>query len=135
MAFLLLGVLLGALKLLDIGPTAAWSWWVVLSPFVLAALWWAWADWSGYTRRKEMDKMDERREARRRKNMVALGIDPRAHDKRSARAAEYRARRAGKAAKTEAERAKKQRDSIISKHTEGELASSDDRPSWIRSKS
>lgn len=117
MAFLLLGVLLGALKLLDIGPPAAWSWWTVLSPFALAAAWWAWADWSGYTKRKEMDKMDERKEERRRKNMVALGIDPRAHDKRSARAAAYKAKRGTGSEKVEkareAER-QKTRDSLLS---------------------
>ncbi|WP_414676479.1 TIGR04438 family Trp-rich protein [Methylibium sp.] len=117
MYFLLLGVLLGALKLLDVGPPAAWSWWIVLAPFALAIVWWSWADWSGYTRRKEMDKMDERKEARRHQNMLALGIDPRKHAKRSARAEEYKARRAAKAEKIEKVRddeRKKNRDSILS---------------------
>jgi small Trp-rich protein len=117
MAFLVLGVLLGLLKLFDIGPPAAWSWWVVLAPFGFAVLWWAWADWSGYTKRKEMDKMDERKEARRRKNMVALGIDPRAHDKRNARVAAYQAKRGAGSERIEkareAER-QKNRDSVLS---------------------
>jgi len=119
MAFLVFGVLLGALKLLDIGPPAAWPWWVVLTPFALAVAWWAWADWSGYTRRKEMEKMDERKAERRRKNMMALGIDPRAHDKRSARAAEYKAKRAGRSDPIEKGRGaapQKNRDSILSSH-------------------
>ena len=38
MWFVLIGVLLGALKLLDVAPVAAWSWWAVLSPFPLAAV-------------------------------------------------------------------------------------------------
>ena len=38
---------------------AEWSWWIVLTPFALAAAWWQWADWSGYTKRKEMEKMDD----------------------------------------------------------------------------
>ena len=117
MYFLVLGVLLGLLKLLDIGPPAAWSWWLVLAPFALAIAWWSWADWSGYTRRKEMDKMDERKAERRSRNMVALGMDPRKHAKRSARADEYRAKRASKAEKIEKARddeRKKKRDSVMS---------------------
>ncbi|MDY0746095.1 TIGR04438 family Trp-rich protein [Paucibacter sp. R3-3] len=73
MWFVGLGVLLILLKLLGIGPVAAWAWWWVLSPFAGAVLWWAWADASGYTKRREMDKMDERKEARRQKAMNALG--------------------------------------------------------------
>ena len=36
MAFLILGMLLLALKLAEFGPVATWSWWVVLLPFGLA---------------------------------------------------------------------------------------------------
>lgn len=87
MWFVGLGVLLGALKLLDIGPPSVWSWWLVLTPFGLAVLWWSWADWSGHTKRKEMEKMDARKIERRQKNLVSLGIDPRAHDKKMRRVA------------------------------------------------
>ena len=73
MLFVGLGVLLILLKLLGVGPVAAWAWWWVLAPFVGAVLWWAWADASGYTKRREMDKMDARKEARRQKAMNALG--------------------------------------------------------------
>ena len=75
MWFVVIGVLLIALKLGELGPVAEWSWWWVLAPFALAAAWWAYADASGYTRRKEMDKLDERKRERRRKSMEALGID------------------------------------------------------------
>ncbi|WP_223683958.1 TIGR04438 family Trp-rich protein, partial [Escherichia fergusonii] len=47
MWFVLIGVLLLALKLLEAGPPAAWSWWVILAPFACAAVWWAWADATG----------------------------------------------------------------------------------------
>ena len=67
-----LGLLLLALKLLYVDPVAAWSWWAVLSPFALAVVWWAWADASGYTKRKEMEKMDAIREERIQRQRDAL---------------------------------------------------------------
>ena len=67
MYFLGLGLLLVVLKLLEFGAVAEWSWWIVLTPFALAAAWWQWADWSGYTKRKEMEKMD----AIKRKRLLA----------------------------------------------------------------
>ena len=72
MYFLGLGLLLLALKLLHVDPVAAWSWWAVLSPFALAVVWWAWADASGYTKRKEMEKMDAIREERIQRQRDAL---------------------------------------------------------------
>ena len=72
MYFLGLGLLLFALKLLYVDPVAAWSWWAVLSPFALAVVWWAWADASGYTKRKEMEKMDAIREERIQRQRDAL---------------------------------------------------------------
>ena len=72
MHFLGLGLLLLALKLLYVDPVAAWSWWAVLSPFALAVVWWAWADASGYTKRKEMEKMDAIREERIQRQRDAL---------------------------------------------------------------
>lgn len=67
-----LGLLLVVLKLLEFGSVANWSWWVVLTPFALAAAWWQWADWSGYTKRKEMQKMDAIRAKRRQEQRDAL---------------------------------------------------------------
>lgn len=75
MVFIVLGVLLVALKLADVGFAVEWSWWAVLSPFGLAAVWWAYADSSGLTKKREMDKIEDRKAARRRKNMEALGFD------------------------------------------------------------
>jgi len=68
-----LGLVLLALKILEIGPVATWDWWLVLVPFALAALWWTWADWSGYTKKQVMDRENERRQARIDKNREAMG--------------------------------------------------------------
>jgi small Trp-rich protein len=76
MYFLAIGVVLLVLKYLETGPVAAWDWWVVLSPFALAVAWWAWADWSGYTKKKAMQKEDARRQARIDKSREAMGIKP-----------------------------------------------------------
>ncbi|MEO8249713.1 MAG: TIGR04438 family Trp-rich protein [Burkholderiales bacterium] len=59
-----LGIVLLLLKTQEIGPVAGWSWWVVLAPFALAATWWAWADWSGYTKRRAIDRENERKQSR-----------------------------------------------------------------------
>ena len=74
MYFLLIGVLGLILKFLEIGPVAAMSWWLVLSPFALAVVWWAWADASGYTKRKEVKKMDDRQQKRLDKQREAIGL-------------------------------------------------------------
>ena len=70
---LLLGVLLILLKYLEIGPVAAWSWWWVLSPLAVTAVWWAWADASGYTKRKAMEKIDQRKLDRINRQKQAMG--------------------------------------------------------------
>ena len=74
MYFLLIGILGLVLKFLEIGPVAAMSWWLVLSPFALAVVWWAWADASGYTKRKEVKKMDDRKQKRLDKQREAIGL-------------------------------------------------------------
>ena len=77
MAFMLLGILLLVLKLAGLGPVADWSWWVVLGPFALAVAWWAFADGSGLTQRRAMDKMEKTKAERRNRNLEALGMGPR----------------------------------------------------------
>ena len=69
-----LGIILLAMKYLEMGPVAAWAWWVVLLPFPLAAAWWAWADWSGYTKRKVIQRENDRKQARLDKQKEKLGI-------------------------------------------------------------
>lgn len=83
MLFALLGVVLVLMNLFDIGPPAAWNYeffgdlWKFVLPFILAVVWWSYADVSGLSRKREMRKMDERRESRRQRNLDALGVDPR----------------------------------------------------------
>jgi small Trp-rich protein len=69
-----LGVVLLAMKFLETGPVATWAWWVVLAPFGLAVAWWSWADASGYTKRKEMEREDAKRQARIDRNRDAMGL-------------------------------------------------------------
>jgi small Trp-rich protein len=70
-----IGIVLLLMKYLEMGPVAAWSWWYVLAPFGLAAIWWAWADASGYTRRKAMEREEKRKQTRLDKQRAAIGVD------------------------------------------------------------
>lgn len=74
MYFLLLGIAGLLLKYLEISPVAELAWWMVLTPFGLAVAWWSWADASGYTKRKEMEKMEDRTKKRLEKQRDALGM-------------------------------------------------------------
>lgn len=77
MAFVLIGVLFIVLKLggwVQFNKDEFWAWVIVLSPFALAVVWWAWSDKSGLTQRKAMDAMDEKRAQRREKQLEALGM-------------------------------------------------------------
>jgi small Trp-rich protein len=69
-----LGLVFLTLKFMEIGPIAAWDWWIVLSPFGLAIAWWAWADATGYTKRKAMEAEDAKRKARIERNSDAMGM-------------------------------------------------------------
>ncbi|MBK7049473.1 MAG: TIGR04438 family Trp-rich protein [Rhodoferax sp.] len=73
MYFLGLGLILLAMKYLEIAPVATWDWMVVLAPFALAVVWWTWADASGYTKRKAMERENARVKARIDANREALG--------------------------------------------------------------
>ncbi len=75
MYFLGIGILLLLMKYLDIGPVANWDWWECLVPFGLAMAWWAWADGSGYTKRKAMEREDARRQARIDKHRADIGTE------------------------------------------------------------
>mgnify|MGYP000854854486 CR=1 FL=1 len=73
MYFLGLGLVLLVLKYLEVDPVVTWSWWVVLAPFGLAMAWWAWADATGYTKKKVMEKENARRKERIERNKEAMG--------------------------------------------------------------
>ncbi|MBB3193516.1 TIGR04438 family Trp-rich protein [Roseateles terrae] len=73
MWLIVVGVLLLLMKVAEVGPGADLSWWWVLAPFGLAVLWWEFADKTGYTQRKAMDRLDERQKARREEAMTKIG--------------------------------------------------------------
>jgi small Trp-rich protein len=69
-----IGLILMFLKYQAIDPVATWSWLTVLIPFGLAMAWWAWADASGYTKRKAMQKEEKRKKTRLEKQRESLGF-------------------------------------------------------------
>lgn len=86
MWFVVIGVIMLVMNLAGFGPVGAWTWgadwWKLLLPFGLAVLWWLWADSSGWTQRKAMEKVDEKREGRRQKHLSALGLGENKNSKR-----------------------------------------------------
>jgi small Trp-rich protein len=113
MAFVIVGIILLLLKWQEIGPVAEWSWLIVLAPWALAFAWWQFADSSGLTRRREMEKMDARKEERRQKNMEALGLNW----QKQQRVRVYKDSRKREAERVEAEREaqrKKNKDTVSS---------------------
>lgn len=72
MYFLGIGLVFLGLKWFEISFFSTWDWWLVLAPFGLAVLWWYWADWSGYSKKQESKKMEQRKQGRIKKNRAAL---------------------------------------------------------------
>ncbi|MEO8836740.1 MAG: TIGR04438 family Trp-rich protein [Caldimonas sp.] len=91
MLFVVIGVVLIVLNLAGIGIIGTWDWhitgdiWKFFLPFILAALWWVWSDKSGLNKRREMDRMEKKKSDRRKENLVALGMNPRARRKANKR--------------------------------------------------
>ena len=46
----------------------------MLIPFPLALAWWAWADWSGYTKRRVVEREEARKQARIDRQRSQLGM-------------------------------------------------------------
>jgi small Trp-rich protein len=69
-----IGLVFLAMWYLEIAPVAQWPWYVVFAPFALAVLWWWWADWSGYTKKKAVERENAKRKARIEKSREAMGI-------------------------------------------------------------
>jgi small Trp-rich protein len=84
MIFVVFGVVLILMNLAGIGPIGQWTWelsgdlWKFAVPFLLASIWWAYADASGLNKRREIEKMEKRKQDRRKQNLAALGLDTRA---------------------------------------------------------
>lgn len=83
MIFVIIGVAMIVMNLLGFGPMAAWNWeflgdlWKFTAPFFLAVLWWVWSDKSGLNKRREMARMDAKKDKRRRDNLASMGMDTR----------------------------------------------------------
>jgi small Trp-rich protein len=75
MWFVVVGCVLLTMKLTEYGFATDWSWLWILLPFGLAVAWWAFVDATGITKRREMDKLEERKQDRRRRQMDALGLN------------------------------------------------------------
>jgi small Trp-rich protein len=82
MFFILVGVLLLVLRFAGVSPMADWNLelfgdlWKLVLPFILALVWWAWADASGLTKRREMKRDELRKSERRARNIENLGLGP-----------------------------------------------------------
>lgn len=72
-----LALVLTLLKYLDIGPVGHWPWWWIGVPYAAAAAWWWWADTFGYTKRREVEKIEQRKQDRINRQKEALGVRPR----------------------------------------------------------
>jgi len=73
MWFLAIGIAFLLLKFLGWPAMESVSWLWALSPFGLAVIWWAWADWSGYTKRRQFEKEEARKQKRIDRSKEALG--------------------------------------------------------------
>ena len=93
MPLVLFGVVLLVLWWADVGPFGRLPWWGVSLPFVIAVLWWQFADSTGWTQRRAMDKMERRKAERRERQMVSLGLNHR-RERHATKAREAAARRA-----------------------------------------
>ena len=91
MPMVIVGVLLLAAKWTEFGPFATWSWWIVLAPFGIAALWWEFADASGWRKRREIEKMEKRKAERRERAREDLGLGRR-RDRLATKVSEAKAR-------------------------------------------
>jgi len=74
MPLVLVGTLLLIAHLADFGPFGSWPWWAIAAPFAGAVAWWSFADNSGWTQRRVMDKMERKKAERREKALDALGL-------------------------------------------------------------
>jgi small Trp-rich protein len=117
MVFLVVGIALLVMKFAEYGPVSDWPWWTVLTPFALTLLWWWYADASGFNKRREMERMEDRKAERRYGLLERLGLKDRYGRRRSSKKADRahaaRQREIDKIEGKRAEQRAKQRDSIL----------------------
>lgn len=63
---------MAVLEVVDMAGISAMSWWWVLGGFAASAAWFAYADWSGLTNRKAMQKMERVKKERLEKQRALL---------------------------------------------------------------
>jgi hypothetical protein len=89
----------------------------VLTPFVLTLLWWWYSDVSGLNKRREMDRMEDRKAERRHGLLQRLGLKDRYRRSRSSKKADRahaaRQREIDKIEGKRAEQRAKNRDSVL----------------------
>jgi len=63
---------LAFLEWADVAGIAGLSWWWVIGGFAASAAWFAYADWSGLTNRKAMERIEKRKKERLEKQKALL---------------------------------------------------------------
>jgi len=74
MYLVVMGLILLLMKVLEYGPVASLSWgspWL-WGPFAGAVVWWMWADGSGYTKRKAVERENAIKQKRIDRNREAI---------------------------------------------------------------
>ena len=74
MWMLLIALLLTLLKYLEVGPLAELSWWWLLVPYGLTVAWWSYADASGLTKRRVVEREEARKLKRIERQKAAMGV-------------------------------------------------------------
>ena len=92
MVFVVIGVLLLVMKITEVGFAASWSWLAVLAPFGCAVVWWWFADTTGWTKQREINKMEDKKRQRRIDALDNLGMDHKGRRGRSESAKRARRR-------------------------------------------
>ncbi|MEO8527376.1 MAG: TIGR04438 family Trp-rich protein [Caldimonas sp.] len=88
MLFVAIGVLIIILKIAEVGPFGTWNLeffgdlWKFTIPFLCAIAWWIYSDRSGLNKRREIERMEKKKQNRREENLVSLGMNPRARRKK-----------------------------------------------------
>ena len=115
MLFVIVGCLLVAMKLAEIGPVGSWPWWAVAAPLLIAIGWWRYADASGLNKRREMARMEERKAKRRSMALEKIGFGPEAEEERrqAEKALAARQRQIDKVEGKRAANRAKARDSVL----------------------
>ena len=74
MWMLLIALLLTVLRYLEVGPLAGLSWWWLLLPYGLTVAWWSFADATGWTKRRVVEREEVRKLKRIERQKAAMGV-------------------------------------------------------------